>query len=298
MSSTLNEIAAFLAKPIPLGLMLVFFFVSLAVFSLFLGRVESRHREVQLRYQEQIYALTQQRGQSWAGVYEPTRVRSSGGGWLGWITVLALVICGGVVVNASQKSHSSELVVPEIAGLGSKTPEFRSVKPSPALVKASAVAPSPATPKPVPQPVTAPAPAAESSPAKPLAPKEAELPAKGPATPATSPQRAQNPGPDQDIERMLARERRRAARRRQARQGGGSSDSWMPERPRNRRRSSSSASQRQSSSPSGASSQPSASRASSKRVERSDELLPETSLPKKRRRRLKLDRSNDPLGSL
>lgn len=285
MSSTLNEIAAFLAKPIPLGLMLVFFFVSLAVFSLFLGRVETKNREVQMRYQEQIYALTQQRGQSWAGVYEPMRSSSSGGGWLGWITVLALVICGGVAVKASQESRSSEIVVPELAGLGSKAPEFKSVKPPPALVKESAVAAAAiAKPAPEPEPVTAPVPK--------------EPPAPQPAAPVAPPvskgakMRAQGSGaqsPDQDIERMLARERKRAARRRQGRRG--SIDAWEPERPRNRR-SAQGSSQRVTSQEQ---SKPAPRR---KEVERSDELLPATSLPKKRRRRLKLDRSNDPLGSL
>lgn len=296
MSSTLNAIATFLAKPIPLGLMLVFFFVSLAVFSLFLGRVESRNREVQLRYQEQIFALTQQRGQSWAGAYDPMRASSSGGGWLGWITVLALVICGGVVVNASQRSPSSELVVPEIAGMGAKTPEFTSVKPGPALVQASSVAPAApaATPKPVPEPVTAPAPVVQKDLAKAVVtPEPLAKPQLKPAVKA-SPQGSQSP--DQDIERMLARERKRAARRRQARRGGSSSDAWVPERPRNRRSPSSSVSRQRSSQSSSVDSRTTSE--SAKRNKRSDELLPATSLPKKRRRRLKLDRSNDPLGSL
>lgn len=295
MSSTLNEIANFLAKPIPLGLMLVFFFVSLAVFSLFIGRVEARNRELQLHYQEQIFALTQQRGQSWAGSYEPTRMRSSGGGWLGWMTVFALVICGGVVVHASQKSGSSELVVPEIAGLGSKAPEFTSVKPGSALVKASTVAPA-AEPQPTPrpQPVTAPAPVVEAAPAPPPAKTlPASEKAAAPKPNPTGSNQAEQQGPDQDIERMLARERRRAARRRQGRSGGSRSDSWMPERPKNRRSPVSSPPPERS-----APTPRSTSKAPRKRVESNDVLLPETSLPKKRRRRLKLDRSNDPLGSL
>lgn len=290
MSSILNEIAAFLARPIPLGLMLVFFFVSLAVFSLFLGRVESRNREVQSRYLEQIYALTQQRGQSWAGGgYEPVRVSGSGGGWLGLLTVLALVVGGGVVVHNSQSSPSSELVVPELAGLGAKAPVFTSVKPAPALVQASAVAPAPEpAPKPEPakpEPVAAPVPSMQTPPEPAKAPAAPVQPA---ATLRTKAQKA--PGPDQDIERMLARERRRAARRRQGRRGS-SDDGWELERPRNRRGSRASSQrttpvQKREPAP------------SPKAAERTDELLPPSSLPKKRRRRLKLDRSNDPLGSL
>lgn len=293
MSSTLNEIATFLSKPIPLGLMLVFFFVSLAVFSLFLGRVETRNRQVQLRYQEQIYALTQQGGQSWAGVYEPLHYKRSGGGWLGWITVLALIIGGGVVLHTSQNTRSSELVVPKLAGIGAKGAEFQTVKPAPALAKAPVAEPKPIViPTPVPPAapetvvVQAPAPA-EVPRSRPKAPMQ-KMPGAKPGV--------QGQGADSDLERMLARERRRAARRRQARRGGGG-DGWEPERPRNRRAANHGQQQRR------AASQPKAAAPSEpspakKQVERKDELLPESSLPKKRRRRLKLDRSNDPLGSL
>lgn len=298
MSSTLNDIATFLSKPIPLGLMLVFFFVSLAVFSLFLGRVEARNRQVQLRYQEQIYALTQQRGQSWAGGYEPMHYQRSGGAWLGWLTVLVLLIGGGVVLHASQRSSSSELVVPKLAGLNSNTPKFKTVKPAPVLVKEKAQVLAP-VPKPVEVPtvVTAPepAPVPEAKPVKvaPALEAAARQNAQAPQAAQAQQDRAKGTlGGDQEIERMLAQERKRAARRRQARRGGGT-DRWQPERPRNRR---ATPGQRSPSQDTVTKRAPAPKR--SEQPERRDELLPPSRLPKKRRRRLKLDRSNDPLGSL
>lgn len=201
----MNEITQLLATPLPLGLMVVFFFVALAVFSLYLARVESRHRSVQANYLEQLYALRRAGAPHWAAGYHDAAPPSSGGGWMGWMMAVGVVAAAGVGLLWTQRPGAPELVIPEIAHLP--------VSPEPAAIE---------PPVPLDAPKLAPKGASlsastvsvqeQASPNPRARLPEPRQPLANGSPEATN--KARRPGPDADIDRMLAWERQRTAARR------------------------------------------------------------------------------------
>lgn len=296
----MNEIAVLLAKPLPLGLMLVLFFVALAMFSLMLARVESKQRAVHAHYQEQLRAMGHHGGQSWSGAHHYSPLASSKSSWLGWFLAVALVGAAGIGLYVTQRPGAPALVVPDLAGMPELSPQAPS---SAAMLKQSAVAakvpasapvlPPVAVPvRPTKAPVVAPAPTTPEPQAAPAVQAPAE-----PVQPA--PEQAARIREDQDIERMLAWERQRAAQRRRVRSGGSARQSQRRaqrrDRPAHRRAEPAPAKPRPRSENPAVVTEP-APQAPVQEAPAPERKL-RVPVPKKRRNRLKLDRSGDPLGS-
>lgn len=290
----MNEIAQLLARPLPLGLMLVFFFVALAVGSLFIARVEAKHKRIQALYQAEIDRLRGFGGDLAGPYHDSSHQRARSGGWFGWLIALGLGAAVSVAVLVSLREGPS----PELSAINSLTaPKVERVEPP--AVKLGAVLAEPVRPI---DSVKAPAPQRLELPAVRGRKNQAEAPAKGVAQ-TGAPQGAQAEGEDEEIERMLRWERQRAAERRMIRrrakaQRTGQRAQATPRRPRAPaapvERQAVAAPELQPE-PRQPAAKPTDSLDSAEKA--AEALLQEAPKPKKRRKKLRLDQSGDPLAS-
>lgn len=315
----MNEMTQLLAKPLPLGLMVVFFLVALAVFSLFLARTESRHRSVVEHYQDQLraiqYAGQQGYGGSWAGVQPASVMPARSGSWVGWLLSVGAVLGVGVALLWTQLPGTASVVVPDLARLPGLSAEPSAV----AMVEPPAVETSQEVSQ-LDSQVDSPEPKAPVQAA--LVPTQrVAAQANASAKPAVRAAQGQAPDSprragfqdDAEIERMLAWERRRAAERTRARgQQGRASQGQAPRRVQKQRRAAAeprrlpSADSRPAVKQAPSAAEPAPRQAAPEGVESSpvqvqvDEpaLAQEPAPPRKRRKRLKLDQSGDPMGNI
>lgn len=292
----MNEIAQLLARPMPLGLMLVFFFVALALGSLFIARAEAKHKKIQAQYRAEIDRL-RGFGSELAGPYHYSSFESArSGGWFGWLIALGLGAAVGVAILVTMREGPP----PELSAINAlNAPKVERVQPP--AVKLGAVLAEPVRPS---KPVKAPAMERLELPAVAgLDKKKQAAPKAARQAGGAQGEQAEKVDEDAEIERMLRWERQRAAERRMIRRranaqrkGPRAQAAPRPTTPAApERQVAASAAQQQEPAPRKPEAPPTDSLDSAEKA--AEALLQEAPKPKKRRKKLRLDQSGDPLAS-